>query len=133
MEKREKRKCVLDLTKAGNVSVPIYISSNKYFRIQCAYYPTKRQKQSDKKPESFGYRTAEEAIAESELFRFAVATDGAKNWQQPRNRLENGVNKHHQIYLESFKEHGAIEGPSRADDVLSCAQSSQRQSLNVKV
>lgn len=104
----------------------------QYFYIQCPYYPKTRSSQIFPKPQSYGYATAALASEEKLLFQFAVSVDGAKNWQQPRDRLTSKKHSNQQKYIDDFAIQGQVLGPSRNADVLNCAEVSQLKRINKK-
>ena len=109
------------VSKAGVVSGAIYHSQTGKYVIRCPYYPKKGQTAIRK--QSFGYLTASAAEAERDLFLKAIEYDGAKNWQQPADRIE--IREGHQRYLNLFNFNNAmspIAKRSRGDFVLNCSE-----------
>ena len=127
---KDTSKCLqIGFTKAGPMSEPLYNTGRKYFYIQCSFYPKNHSKAFESATKSFGYETKEEASDERELFRFAVARDNAKYWQQPKDHKQNGTDALHRDYEEDFSK---ITGRRRGDECLDASQLSQLQSMRTK-
>jgi hypothetical protein len=78
------------LSKAGDAVVSFH-TSTKAYRIRCMHYNAERAKGVRK--EAVGYPTEADAVAEKELFRFAVHHDGGRSWQNWRKKDSDAENR----------------------------------------
>ena len=118
---------IAELSKAGDVSAPTKDNTKNTFTIRCPYY-FKPGCNSVRK-QSAGYSTAEEAQLDTDLFRFAVNKNGAKDWQQPTSRRKNGLSDEQKCYMSDFEQSSHVAVRSLGDLILNCAQKSKLKTI----